>query len=93
MRALTTSVSTHLRSAELLKYFLGELEPETSVSKIIPAGLQGMSKGIFQQLLIQRLQEKPPRGDFKAWFELLELEVMSTILRDLYAVLPNLLLN
>jgi len=93
-RALTVSVSTHLRSEELLKYFLGELEPETSVSKIIPAGLQGLSKGVFQQLLIRRLQEDPPRrGTFRTWFELLELEVMSAILRDLYAVLPNLLLN
>jgi hypothetical protein len=93
MRGLTATLSTTLRSETLLKYFLGELEPETSVSKVIPAGLQGLSKGVFQQLLIRRLQESPPRGSFAAWFELLELEVMSAIMRDLYAALPNLLLN
>jgi hypothetical protein len=93
MRDLTAMLSTSLRSEDLLKYFMGEFEPETMTSKIIPAGLQGLSKGVFQQLLVRRLQEDPPRGNFKAWFELLEVEVMTAILRDLYAVLPNLLLN
>jgi hypothetical protein len=93
-RALAHVVTRKLSDTEILRYLLGELEPMSPMSQSLPAGLQQLSKSVFQTEFLRALERESFRTcGFEKWFAHLERDVVSTLLRQTFDSLPHLMLN
>jgi len=93
-RALAHVVRCKLSDKQILRYLLGELEPMSAMSQSLPAGLQQLNKSVFQTEFLKALEYGDYRVcGFEKWFALVERDVVSTLLRQTFDVLPHLMLN
>jgi len=93
-RALARVVTRKLSDKDILRYLLGEFEPMSALSQSLPAGLQQLSKSVFQTEFLRALEQDGSRiCGFEKWFAHLERDIVSTILRQTFDNLPHLMLN